>query len=384
MRIAYLTANDPRDRRSWSGTLYQMARALETHCGDVYCVGPLPTVSAKIGKFVSRGLQKIGITYLYTHTTSISRELAKLAEAKLAARECDVIFAPAGSVVLANLKARLPIVYLSDTTFGLMRDYNPEFTRMSASSVRRADEIERRAICKAAQQVYPSSWAARSAVCDYGASPSSVHVVPFGANIDHWPDRSKALGSAPNATCRLLFVGRDWTGKGGDIAFETLVELERLGVPAELVVIGCRPPSRFRHPKLKVIPFLNKNNLEERARLESLYFDSHFALLPTRAECFSIALCEACAYGLPIISTHTGGLPELVRGGLNGLLLPTTARGGEYAARIRDLFIAPERYLAMRASSREEFEARLNWDAWGRRLRTILETACDSAVVRTA
>src|SRR5690348_9167799 len=99
MRIAYLTANDARDRTSWSGTLYQMARALERHCGEVCYIGPLPTVSARVGKVVSRCLQKLGITYLYTHTRSVSEELGAVAGVKLGRQEYDVIFAPAGSVV---------------------------------------------------------------------------------------------------------------------------------------------------------------------------------------------------------------------------------------------------------------------------------------------
>lgn len=378
MRIAYLTANDPNDKRSWSGTQYYMARALQKHCGEVFCVGPLPLVSAKIAKMASRALRLVGVTYLYTHTTSMSKKLGKMAEKRMAKEACDVIFAPAGSVLLAYLRTQVPIVYLSDTTLHLMIDYNPEFTCMSAPSIRMANKIECLAIQKARQQIYPSSWAATSAIRDYGADPQSVHVVPFGANIDDWPSREKAVEPPPHDKCRLLFVGRDWAGKGGEIAFDTLLQLERLGVPAELAIVGCEPPERFRHPSLRIFPFLNKNNPEERAQLDRLYTESHFLLLPTRAECFSIALCEANAYGTPIASTYTGGLPELVREGVNGFLLPKEARGDLYAARIRDAYNNLALYRSLRISSREQFETRLNWDAWGKRVKEILAAAVDS------
>jgi len=376
MRIAYLTAKDPNDRRSWSGTQFYMARALEKHCGELFCVGPLPLVSAKVNKVVSRGLRTIGVTWLYTHTESASRKLGKMAEAKLAKERCDVIFAPAGSILLAHLRAQMPVVYLSDATFRLMADYYPEFTAMSMSSRRAADRLERLAIEKAQQQVYPSSWAARSAVEDYGADPASVHVVPFGANVEEPVSREVALTSPAHDKCRMLFVGREWGVKGGELAFETLVKLERLGVPAQLTIVGCRPPDEFRHPNLRVIPFLNKNIPEQRAELDRLYLESHCLLLPSRAECFSIALCEANSYGLPIISTHTGGLPELVREGVNGFLLPLEARGEKYAARIKDIYYSdPAAYQALRTKSRDEFETRLNWDAWGKRLKEILAAA---------
>lgn len=384
MRIAYLTANDPADRRSWSGTQYHMARALEKHCGDVCYIGPLPLLSAKVGKVVSRGLRKLGVTYLYTHTASISRKLGRLAEAKLADCAYDVIFAPAGSVVLANLHTDVPVVYLSDATQRLLVGYYDEFTGMSKGSLRTADDLEQRAVRMASACVYPSSWAADSAVRDYGADPSRAHVVPFGANVDEWPDRDRAVAAQTGGVCKLLFVGREWQRKGGDIAFETLVGLERLGIPAELTVVGCRPPEGFEHQKMSVIPFLNKNNPEQREQFQRLYFESHFALLPTRAECFSIALCEASAYGLPIASTYTGGLPELVVNGANGFLLAPEARGDEYAARIKEIYQEPNGYRALRASSREQFETRLNWDAWGRRLQSILEAACSGGMAKTA
>jgi glycosyltransferase involved in cell wall biosynthesis len=352
-----------------------MAQALEKHCGQVFYLGPLPVGTMTIGKLVSRALRPLGINYLYTHTQKISRSLGEMAEDKLGRLDCDVIFAPAGSVTLANLRTSVPIVYLSDTTQRLMVDYYSEFSNLSKSSLRTADELEAAAVRKSRELVYPSTWAARSAVEDYGANPERVHVVPFGANIDDWPDRERALAFQQNGKCGLLFVGREWERKGGDLAFEALVELERLGVETELTIVGCRPPAKLRHPALKVIPFLNKNNPTERAQLEELYFSSHFFLLPTRAECFSIALCEANAYGLPILSTQTGGLVELVRDGINGFLLPLKARGHEYAARAHEVFSNPATYQALRVSSREEFETRLNWDVWGRSMKTILLSA---------
>jgi glycosyltransferase involved in cell wall biosynthesis len=197
--------------------------------------------------------------------------------------------------------------------------------------------------------------------------------------MDTWPRREQALQPPPHDTCRLLFVGTNWERKGGEIAFETLLEMERLGVPVELTIVGCRPPERFRHPKLRIIPFLNKNNPEERAQLEELYVKSHFFLLPTRAECFSIALCEATAYGLPILSTNTGGLPELVWEGQNGFLLPPEARGDQYAAKLREIYNNPHKYQEMRASSREQFETRLNWDAWGKHVNEVLKVAVNGS-----
>jgi glycosyltransferase involved in cell wall biosynthesis len=167
----------------------------------------------------------------------------------------------------------------------------------------------------------------------------------------------------------------EWDRKGGDIALETLRHLCRLGVPAELTVVGCVPPRGATHDRLRVIPFINKNDPAGRAQLDQLFLTSDFLLLPTRAECFGIAVCEAGAYGLPAFSTLTGGLAELVRDGVNGFAFPLEARGDRYAARICDVYKNAEAYQALRTTSREEYEKRLNWDAWGRQIREILWAA---------
>ena len=375
LRIAYVTSRDSSDRRSWSGTLYNMGQALERHCGVVSRISPLRPFSARFQKLISHGFRRLtGRTYLYTHTGSLAKKTARMAERRLSG-QYDVIFAPVGSGLVAHLQTSVPIVYLSDATFKLMLGYNWEFTAMLPSQVRAADELERRAIMKASESVFPSSWAARSAVDHYQADPSRVNIVPFGANLDPAPAREKALRSLSMDKCRLLFVGVNWPHKGGDIALETLTDLERSGVSAELTVVGCTPPSR--HPGLRVFPFLNKNNQSERQLLDKLYGEADFFLLPTRSECFSIALCEANAFGIPVLSTQTGGLSDLVREGVNGFLFPLEARGNQYAARIREVYSDANRYRMLRISSREEFETRLNWDAWGGRMRTILWKAVD-------
>ena len=379
LRVAYLTMRDPNDRRSWSGTIFQMARALENHC-DVVRVGPLEPFSLKLGKVIHHGIRlATGRNYLYTHTARVCKAAAFKAERKMADSKVDVIFAPAACGIVAHLATQLPVVYLSDTTFRLMLDYNSEFSNLTASQICTADQLERSGIRRAQQLVYPSSWAAQSSVADYGADPSKVHVVPFGANLENLPTREEAIrGSAPDS-CRLLFVGVNWQQKGGEIAFETLLDLERLGIPAELTIVGCEPPREVSHPHLRIFSFLNKNDPRQRAKLDLIYRQSTFFILPTRADCFPIALCEANAYGLPVLSTQTGGVPEVVRDGVNGFLFPLEARGDQYAAKISQIHTRPESYRALRASSREEFERRLNWDAWGRQMKEILWTAVEQA-----
>jgi glycosyltransferase involved in cell wall biosynthesis len=45
-------------------------------------------------------------------------------------------------------------------------------------------------------------------------------------------------------------------------------------------------------------------------------------VLPSVAEAFGLALTEAIYLGTPVIATRVGGIPEIVRDGVDGLLVP--------------------------------------------------------------
>ena len=232
-RIAYVTSNDPHDRRSWSGTHYYIARALEEHCGELIPIGPLKPKTLILRKALRKGLKALtGKTYLFTHTVSFSRQIAAIADSAMANQDYDLIFAPAASGAIAYLKTRRPIVYLSDATFASILNYYPEFSRVSDSIARQGNTIEQLAIDRASLILYSSSWAAASARRDYHADPAKIHVLPFGANLEDPPPAEATRGRTGSAICKLLFVAVDWFKKGGAVAFETLRELVKIGCPA--------------------------------------------------------------------------------------------------------------------------------------------------------
>ncbi len=300
LQIGYLTVNDPSDCKSWSGTQYYLAQSLQRHCGDVIPLGPIRPRSMFAKRVLKKALRVVsGREYLFTHTRSFAIETAHIAEQRLRDKNLDVIFAPAGSAQVAYLDTPVPIVYSSDTTFWAIQNYYPEFSGISTKIAQQANAIEQMAINNAKLILYPSTWAAESANKYYGADLAKVHVVPYGANLDDVPSVDEILRKRLSEICKLLFVGVDWSKKGGEIAFETLIELERLGVPAQLTIVGCLPPKHLNRKNMRVYRFLSKANPDQRRQLESLYMDSDFFVLPTRAECYGIVFCEANAFGLP-------------------------------------------------------------------------------------
>lgn len=351
-----------------------MGEALQKHCGEVHYIGPIKTTREFCAKVFNRlTVFLLGKRFGYMQSFFVAKKYAEIARKRIAIVQPDLIFAPAASAEIALLETGLPIVYCSDATFSSAQNYNPFFSNLLKVSVQEGMKIENLALQKASLVLYPTAWAAKSASDDYKIALQKIHIIPYGANLEGLPDKETALNRKKTGKCRLLFLGVNWQWKGGEIAFETLLELEKMGLDAELVVCGCRPPKPFRHERMVVIPFLNKNNTAERQKIFDLFLASDFLLLPTRTEAFGIVFCEANAFGLPAIATDTGGVSGVIENGKNGFLLPMEARGAEYARLIYQIYQDDRRYDALVLSSRATFEERLNWDAWGKSVKKLIE-----------
>ena len=367
LNIALVTALDPLDRRSWSGIYYFITQALQKHCGDVTCIGPMDASRAMWGGMLLHSSAKLlcNKSFAFRYSPTVAKKYAQIAAEKLASRPFDVVIAVTGATELAFLRTPLPKVLIEDANFALLHNYYPQFSSLLKTSARQLDMLQAQGIANADLVLYSSLWAAQGAIDHYATDERKIRVIPFGANLEDIPARDVVLARTMHDCCRLLFVGVDWERKGGSIALETLIALERLGIPAELTICGCVPPQNTNHPHMKVIPFLNKNDPQQRQQLERLYLESDFFILPSRCECFGIVFCEASAYGLPSIATRTGGVPEVVKEGINGFTLPPDATGDAYAQVIAKLYLNPGLYQRCVQASRERFETLLNWDAWG-------------------
>ena len=123
---------------------------------------------------------------------------------------------------------------------------------------------------------------------------------------------------------------------------------------------------------MSVIPFLNKNNPAEAQKVVEILQTVHFIFMPTRADCTPISFCEAASYGLPVISTDTGGVSAHVVSGETGILLPLEASAGNYADEIEKLLKNPAAMEIFAKNARLKYEKELNWEAWGEKMSSIM------------
>ena len=380
LKIAYLSPEDPHSKRSWSGITYYMAQALQRHCGDVCYLGPITSCEQRLAYHLSRSIHSLFKKHIvHERLLFVARKHAKVAAQRLTRQAFDVIFAPIGAGEIAFLETDIPIVLAEDATFAAMHNYYPSCSNLLGWSEREGYLVQDMAYKKAQVLLYPSQWAADSAIKDCGVNAQKVHIIPFGANLGAIPSKEAVLAKKKSDHCRLLMVGVGWDRKGGSIAFETLLRLQELGIQAELTICGSVPPEAYKHERMKIIPSLDKQNGQQRKELEKLYMQADFLLVPSRQECFGIVFCEASAFGLPSITADTGGIADAVIEGVNGFRLPYRAQGNEYAQIIAEIYADDQRYSTLVRSSRETFENKLNWDTWGMTVRNILLKIVESA-----
>lgn len=83
--------------------------------------------------------------------------------------------------------------------------------------------------------------------------------------------------------------------------------------------------------------------LGKRGEIDAFVASADLFLLPSSQESFGLAGLEAMAYGVPVISTHVGGLPEVIEHEVSGFLC-TPEDIGQMAAYATRLLTDPQLY----------------------------------------
>ena len=224
---------------------------------------------------------------------------------------------------------------------------------------RRADRVV--AVCDSLGQLALRTWPDLR----YGVVPNGVDLTLF-----HPPEPATRDPSQP---IRCVAVARliERKGLGDLIRALALLEPGRF----ELEIVGGGPDEHVLRDladrmgvgrDVRFLGALPRAEVAERYRAADLF------TLPSSAEAFGNVFAEALASGLPIVGSATGGIPDLVEHGSNGLLV---APGDVHAlaGAIRYLAKDPELRTEMALRNRAKAEATLEWAQVTRRYLSMYE-----------
>lgn len=172
---------------------------------------------------------------------------------------------------------------------------------------------------------------------------SSVKCIRTSVRLLPGVDRAEI----PRVPRRALFVGRLIPEKGIWPLLEALALLRKRDVDMTLTVVGAGPQERVR-------AFIDANNLEEWVHLAGhqtdvapFYREADFVIVPSMwLEALGMVSLEARMYGLPVIYSRRGGLPETQIEGMTGLPLEEVTPEA-IADAVVELQSSPERYAEM-------------------------------------
>ncbi len=182
----------------------------------------------------------------------------------------------------------------------------------SVESVKNA--LMRRAFSRARGLVIWHEWGKKSLVEDYGAPADKVAVIPPGIDMERWnfPRHDFESGRA----VRLLFVGGDFKRKGGEVLLAAM--RQGLAQHCELDIVTRDPVDLADLSNVRVHHGLGPNM----PALMALYARADVFVFPTVADVLPLAIMEAMASGLPVVTTKVGAIGEEITDGETGFLLP--------------------------------------------------------------
>ena len=244
-----------------------------------------------------------------------------------AARRADVVYSTGmiGRTRVGALLGRAPRVvkltgdpaYERALRYGLTTGSLDAFQSVRGGRIRALRAVRDAALSGARLYVCPSEALRRIASSWGPLSPERIRVLPNPVAVAPVADREALRSRHGFSGFTLVAAGRLVPQKALGVALEAL--RETTGV--ELVLVGEGPERGRLEALARDLPvrFLGA---QPRETVFELLAAADAVLLSSSWENFPHAVVEGLAAGTPVIATEVGGVTEIVRDGVNGLLVP--------------------------------------------------------------
>jgi glycosyltransferase involved in cell wall biosynthesis len=147
-----------------------------------------------------------------------------------------------------------------------------------------------------------------------------VSVIPFGVEI---PERFREARF--NDPVRIVYMKHLLPVYGPHILLKALAVIREKGLPIKLDMFGHDYESgwiRKLADELSVSGMVEFMGWIEMDLVLERLLEYDFMVMPSLSESFGVAALDAAAVGLPVIASNVGGIPEIIKDGETGMLVP--------------------------------------------------------------
>jgi glycosyltransferase involved in cell wall biosynthesis len=205
-----------------------------------------------------------------------------------------------------------------------------------------------------------------------------VWYIPNGVDASFF--QTRRYDSPPG---RLLFVGTWLERKGNHYLVEAFERLASGFPDLRLTVAGCivdegtvrRSFPEALQPRVAVVP------LVPAAEMPAVYAEHDLFVFPSLVEGMPLCLLEAMASGMPVVTTDTCGMADVVEDGRNGLLVKP-ADAASFAESVAKLIGCHELRERLGRAAQESMRL-YTWDHIARRVEKIFRAAADDGKLRS-
>ena len=268
-----------------------------------------------------------------------------------------------GLAVLTARPLRIPVVlHLHGADFDVFyRGLPRSGRRMTASLFRAADRV-----------VVLGEYWRRFLIDELGLDETRIDVL---LNAVRGPDELAAARRG-GRTCRLLFMGRIEREKGIPELLAALASPAVAGLAWSIRLAGLGDAAPFER-EAAALGIGDRVEFVGWVPPETIYGwleECDVFVLPSHREGLSMAVLEAMAYGLAVVTTPVGAHPEAIENGIDGVLVPAGDVGALAAALER--VIGDESLRGrLQAGARARFLRDFRIDAYCRKLDAIYANA---------
>jgi glycosyltransferase involved in cell wall biosynthesis len=190
-----------------------------------------------------------------------------------------------------------------------------------------------------------------------GVKPAQIAVIPHGLIQYSRPAGDGKRHPGPT----LLFFGRIAAYKGLEVLLEAFsqVRARREGLRLLIAGEGSLAPYRQQLQDLAGVEVFNRWVAED--DVPRLFERADMVVLPYTSASQSGVLAIAAAFGLPVVATRVGGLPEQINDGQTGLLVAPDSPSA-LAQAIERLLDDPSLAARLGQALQHDFEERRSWD----------------------